>query len=79
VRLALTITPGAIAVRYEDTASPFNPFAMTTPPDAEDDGDLERRKLGGLGVRLIRRMTQDLGYASPGGGNQVTFRLARSG
>jgi anti-sigma regulatory factor (Ser/Thr protein kinase) len=76
VRLALTMSPGAIAVCYEDTASPFNPFAMVLPPD--DDDDVEERKVGGLGVRLIQTMAQDIGHASPGGGNRVTFRLARA-
>ena len=77
VRLALTMTPVAIAVRYEDTASPFNPFSTIVSPD--DDATLEEREVGGLGVWLVSRMAHDVGYASRDGGNQVTFLIARSG
>jgi anti-sigma regulatory factor (Ser/Thr protein kinase) len=76
VRLAVSMTPAAIAVRYEDTARPFNPFAVTEAPD--EPGDLDERKVGGLGVRLIRSMTRDAAYARCGDWNRVTFRLARA-
>lgn len=76
VRLALTVTPGAIAVRYEDTARPFDPFAGAETPD--DGDDVTRRRVGGLGIRLIRSMAEDCGYARHDGWNQVTFRLPRT-
>jgi anti-sigma regulatory factor (Ser/Thr protein kinase) len=78
VRLELTVTPGAIAVLYEDTARAFNPFAAAA--EAVDDADdVDERPVGGLGVRLITTMAEDVGYVSLDGGNRVTFRLARSG
>lgn len=77
VRLALTMTPGAIAVRYEDTARPFDPFTRTEAPD--DAEDVRNRRVGGLGIRLITTMAKDVGYARHDGWNQITFRLARSG
>ena len=77
IRLALTVTPAAIAVRYEDTARAFDPFEAPEPPDEVDD--LDQRPIGGLGVRLIRAIAEDLHYASRDGWNRVTFRLARSG
>ena len=77
IRLALTVTPAAIAVRYEDTAQAFDPLAVPDEPDDEDD--LDQRPIGGLGVRLIRAIAQDLHYASGEGWNQLTFRVARSG
>jgi len=77
IRLAFTVTPAAIAVRYEDTARAFDPFAAPEPHDELDD--LDQRPIGGLGVRLIRAIAEDLHYASRDGWNRVTFRLARSG
>jgi anti-sigma regulatory factor (Ser/Thr protein kinase) len=77
VRLRLTVTPEAIAVRYEDTARPFDPFATVEAPDAGTD--LAERPVGGLGVRLIRSMAQDIRYGRCEGWNRVTLRLSRSG
>jgi anti-sigma regulatory factor (Ser/Thr protein kinase) len=76
IRLGLTVTPAAIAVRYEDTARPFDPLAVSD--EADDENDLDQRTIGGLGVRLIRAIAQDLHYASRDGWNQLTFWLARS-
>ena len=73
VRLALTVAPPAIGVEYEDTARPHNPFlSVYTPSDAEG---LDQRRVGGLGVTLIMAMAVDVGYANPGGRNQIRFRL----
>lgn len=73
VRLALTVTPPAIGVEYEDTAQPHNPFlSVYKPGDAED---LEQRRVGGLGITLITTMAEDVDYASHDGRNQIRFRL----
>ena len=77
VRLALTVMPAAIAVRYEDTARAFDPFAdAAAPSPAADTGD---RRVGGLGVKLIVSMAADVRYVSEDGWNRITFELARSG
>ena len=76
IRLALTVTPSAIAVRYEDTARAFDPFTVADEPDDEDD--LDQRPIGGLGVRLIRAIVEDLHYARRESWNQLTFQIARS-
>ena len=76
VRLALTVTPPAIAVEYEDTARPYNPFASVyTPGETED---VEQRPVGGLGITLVTTMAEDIGYASRDGWNRITFRLRLS-
>jgi anti-sigma regulatory factor (Ser/Thr protein kinase) len=77
VRLALTVTPSAIAVAYEDTARAFDPFAAPETPIGGDDVD--ERPVGGLGIRLIMTMADDVGYVRDDGWNRITFRLARSG
>jgi serine/threonine-protein kinase RsbW len=77
VRLVLTVTPSAIAVEYEDTARPYDPFASFAAP--AEPMDLEDRPIGVLGVTLIMTMAEDVGYVLHEGRNQITFRLGRSG
>src|SRR5258708_3549339 len=60
VRLALRVSPASIAVEYADTAQPYDPFAsVEVAPDPEGIGD---RPVGGLGIRLITTMAEDVGY-----------------
>ena len=76
VRLALTVTSASIAVEYGDTAQPYDPFApLEIAPDREDIAD---RPVGGLGVRLITTMAEDVGYVRDDGWNRILFRLPRS-
>ena len=70
VRLEVTVTPVAIAVCYEDTAPAFDPCAAEASEPAEPT-------VGGLGIRLVRSMAQDLSYRRTDGWNRITFRLGR--
>jgi anti-sigma regulatory factor (Ser/Thr protein kinase) len=77
VHLALTVTPSAIAVDYRDTARAFDPFAAR---EASLDADpAEDSRVGGLGIRLITAMAEDVGYVRDDGWNRITFRVTRSG
>ena len=78
VRLALTVTPAAITVEYGDTARPYDPFAAARASDADArPDDIHARAVGGLGVRIITAMADDVGYARRDGWNRVSFRLRR--
>ena len=77
VRLALTVTPPAIGVQYEDTARPYNPFASVSMPS--DSDDVDERPVGGLGIALITTMAEDVGYVRRDEWNQIRFRLRLSG
>lgn len=54
-----------------DDASPFNPFE-TNPPDV--NLPLEERKVGGLGVFLVRQLMDDFSYSLQDGRNCVRLR-----
>jgi len=76
VRLAVTVTPASIAVEYADTARPYDPFAsVEAAPDPED---IEERPVGGLGIRLITTMAEDVGYVRDDAWNRIRFRLPRA-
>jgi anti-sigma regulatory factor (Ser/Thr protein kinase) len=61
-----------LTVRYEDTAPPYDPFE-----DAGVEEDLSvsvsKRRIGGLGIVLVRELGQDVQYAWSEGKNRVTF------
>jgi anti-sigma regulatory factor (Ser/Thr protein kinase) len=48
-----------IALQYEDDGIPFNPLEMPTP---EINIPLEERKIGGLGIILVRKMMDKVKY-----------------
>jgi len=69
VRLRLETQPGWIALTYEDTAPPHNPFAAVQRPD--DTMDVDDRPVGGLGVLLVATLAQDLEYRREDGKNHI--------
>src|SRR5882724_3254136 len=69
VRLGLETRPGWIALTYEDTAPPHNPFAALQRPD--DTTDVDDRPVGGLGVLLVATLARDVEYRLADGKNHI--------
>ena len=63
-----------LTVIISDTGMPFNPLEVT-PPVLDDDVD--HRKIGGLGVHLIRSVTDSLFYEFRDGKNILTMVKSR--
>jgi serine/threonine-protein kinase RsbW len=61
---------GRVSVAIADNAPPFNPLTLA-PPDVTLS--LEKRRPGGLGVALIRALSDDATYARSGGRNVLTL------
>jgi serine/threonine-protein kinase RsbW len=57
---------GTVEVRLEDRAGPFDPLSIPEPDLAGDAGD---RKIGGLGIFLIRQIMDDARYRFEDGKN----------
>ncbi len=57
----------------EDEGRPFDPRNALPPPD----GPLEERPIGGLGLHLVREMTDAMLYTREHGQNRVTVVLRR--
>lgn len=49
------------------------PFDIRTMPDVDVDRDIRDRKPGGLGIHLLRRMVDDVGYEYVDGRSTTTF------
>ena len=71
VWLSVAVEPAAVHVTYEDTAPPFNPYALFV---ASPDTTLSLR-IGGLGVLLTRELAATRDYAYLFGRNRIRLTL----
>jgi anti-sigma regulatory factor (Ser/Thr protein kinase) len=71
VRLECEVTPGRIALIYEDTGPEHDPFARIIAPD--DAAEVEDRPVGGLGVLLVSAMAQEVEYQRVGDRNRISL------
>lgn len=64
-----------MTVHYEDDAPKHDAFGQT---EAEDDlkATVTSRRVGGLGIVLVRELGEDVSYSWSGGKNRVTFSVA---
>jgi anti-sigma regulatory factor (Ser/Thr protein kinase) len=71
VRLDCEVEVGRIALVYEDTGPPHDPFAAMASPDP--GADVEDRPVGGLGVFLVSAMAQEVEYRRDGDRNRISL------
>src|SRR5262249_2735478 len=69
VRLVCDVTKGHIALDYEDTGPPYDPFAAASPPDLT--ARVEDRRVGGLGVLLVSALARDVEDRRVGDTNRI--------
>jgi sigma-B regulation protein RsbU (phosphoserine phosphatase) len=67
--------PLAVIVRVEDDGKPFNPL---TAPETDTTKSLEERTVGGLGIQLVRKLTEGLDYRRHEGKNLLIIRKTLS-
>ena len=68
VEVSLGLADGQIAMTVEDDGPPFDPL-MLPQPDVE--AGIEERRIGGLGVFLVRQLMDTLDYRRVGARNQL--------
>jgi anti-sigma regulatory factor (Ser/Thr protein kinase) len=66
VELRLFPTAAGIEIEVEDNGAAFNPLEH---PEVDTQKPLEERAIGGLGIHLIRRLTDKLEYRRMGDRN----------
>jgi len=71
VRVRLSGVAGQLAVELRDSGPAFDPIAQAPRPRL--DASVEERRPGGLGVELMRRMTDELRYRRDGDENVLTM------
>ncbi len=57
-------------VKLRDWGAPFDPL---TKDDPDTGQDIDERPIGGLGIFLVREMSDSLGYEREGDANVLTF------
>lgn len=66
IRISCRAGSGMVEVRLEDRALPFDPLSL---PEPDLTGDIEDRKIGGLGIFLIRQVMDEIQYIRDDGKN----------
>jgi len=73
VRLVFAVAPGRLAMTYEDTAPPHDPFASVAAPG--EGAPVEERPVGGLGVLLVAAMATDVEYRRVDVRNRISLAV----
>jgi serine/threonine-protein kinase RsbW len=66
IELCISLANGSLAATIADDGPPFDPLARATP---DLDLGIDQRKVGGLGIHLVREMMDGLAYAYENGRN----------
>jgi len=74
IRVRLDIAIERIVAEGVDNGHPFDPLAR---PDPELSRSIEERQPGGLGILLMRRMTDRIEYRRSNGDNRLVLEKAR--
>lgn len=72
IRIALAVEGERIAGTVRDDAAPFDPLALA-PVDVA--AHIDDRAIGGLGIHLVREMTETVAYSREDGHNVLTFSI----
>lgn len=74
VDVRLDVDAESVRVVIEDERPPFDPFAA---PELDVDAPLEDRRAGGMGLHLVRNLTDELTYERDGDRNRLTAAVTR--
>jgi len=70
IRLSLSQQPARLLLEIEDNGAPFDPAAFAPPPPPRS---LEEARPGGIGIPLLRKFSDALGYRRAGGRNCLSL------
>ena len=65
--------PGIVALEFSHGGPPFNP--ATDAPEPDLDAPLADRRIGGLGLFLVREMAEAVDYRREDGMNRLTVKV----
>jgi serine/threonine-protein kinase RsbW len=65
--------PGELVVEFGDRGVAFDPLTVSPPELASN---LAQRRVGGLGVFLLKELAESLSYRREQGWNHLTFRVS---
>jgi serine/threonine-protein kinase RsbW len=70
VQVDMQVADGRIAVQIADDGEPFDPIAAETPDTTQS---VEERRVGGLGIHLVKTLMDNVAYDRAAGRNLLRF------
>jgi anti-sigma regulatory factor (Ser/Thr protein kinase) len=71
IHITCQIAGGLAEIEVADTAPAFNPLAI---PEPDLGGDIAERRIGGLGIYLVRQVMDEVSYRRENGKNILTMK-----
>lgn len=75
IHLSCRFTGDHAEIRVSDSAPRFDPLSL---PEPELDADIDDRKIGGLGIYLVRQVMDSLSYSYENNSNILTMKKKKS-
>jgi len=72
INVRLSVFEATVVAEIEDDGQPFDPLELPAP---DVDAPLEERKVGGLGIHIVRTLMSKVEYARIGGRNRLVMRM----
>jgi len=73
IEVSLSVSNGELVLVITDDGHPFNPLEA---PEPRTDLPVEDRPIGGLGIYLVRKMSDRMEYTREGDRNQLKLQKA---
>ncbi|MDR0652945.1 MAG: ATP-binding protein [Synergistaceae bacterium] len=71
VTLEIGVKNGVVSMTFIDSGIPFDPTAVSSPDTELSAGE---REIGGLGIHMVRCMTDEISYERAGDKNVLTVK-----
>lgn len=78
IYITLSIDGDAIGLLYEDAASRYDPLSRLSASPSDLAAPVESRPIGGLGIHLVRELTESARYVHEYGRNRLWLKLAHA-
>ena len=72
IHIRLSVNGAMLVAEIEDDGQPFDPCAAA-PVDV--DAPIEERKVGGLGIHIVRKLMTEVGYSRVDGRNRLVMKM----
>ena len=73
--LTLLSEPDTLTIEFTDEGVPFNPLEDN--PDPDTSAPIEERPIGGLGLHMVREMTEEMRYERQNSRNHSTLVMRK--
>ena len=71
IRIAFTVDPPTVAISLRDSGTPYDPLSHEDP---DVTLPLEQRRIGGMGLLMVKTMMDNVSYRYLDGYNEITIK-----